>query len=79
MASSLDSLVKGLKTEGIDKFENFHNMKKESKNERQLELVCQKGVYPYEWVDGEDKLKHEVLPPITDLYSKLSLKGISEK
>ena len=79
LAFSLETLVKGLKTEGEDKFENFHNMKREFKTQRQLELVCKKGVYPYEWVDGDDKFKHEGLPPRKDFYSKLKLEGITKE
>ena len=79
LAENLETLVKGLKTDGEDKYENLHNMKKEFKTQRQLELICQKGVYPYEWVDGDDKFKHEGLPPRKDFYSKLKLEGITKE
>ena len=36
------------------------------------------GVYPYEWVDSDDKFKHEGLPPRKDFYSKLKLEGITK-
>ncbi len=41
---------------------------KEIKTQRQLELVCQKGVYPYEWVDGEEKFESVGLPPREAFY-----------
>jgi hypothetical protein len=34
-------------------------------------LLCQKGHYPYEWVDNIDKLQHKGLPPIENFYSSL--------
>ena len=54
-------------------------MNKEFETPRHLELMCQKGVYPYEWVDGEEKFKHEGLPPREAFYSKLKLSDITEK
>ena len=40
-------------------------------------MVCQKGFYPYEWMDDTDKLNHEGLPEIESFYSQLSQKSIS--
>ena len=54
-------------------------MKKEFTTPRQLELIGQKGVYPYEWVDGEEKFNHEGLPPREAFYSKLKLSNIMEE
>ncbi len=42
-------------------------------------LICKKGVYPYEWVDDNEKFKHEGLPPRQAFYSKLRLAGISKE
>ena len=44
-----------------------------------MELICQQWVYPYEWVDGDDKFQHEGLPSRKDFYSKLRLSGITKK
>ena len=52
-------------------------MKKYYENE--LELLCQKGFYPYQWVDNVEKLNHHGLPPADDFYSTLSQETISEK
>ena len=47
LASSLETLVEGLKNEdGENKLANFHSMKKGLNTQRHLELICQKGVYP---------------------------------
>ena len=54
----------------------FENMKKQFKAE-ELTLVCQKGVYPYEFIDGIDTLEYPKLPPTTTFYSSLRLSGIS--
>ena len=45
---------------------------------QELELLCQKGFYPYEWVDNVEKLNHIGLPSRNDFYSKLSQSTISE-
>ena len=80
MASSLDTLVENLKTtKSQHKFDKFNNMKKHF-TEEELELICQKGVYPYEYIDGdEEKFKEIGLPPRKAFYSKLRLSGISKK
>ena len=44
-----------------------------------MQLICKKGVYPYEWVDDNEKFKHEGLPPRKAFYSKLKLSGISKE
>ena len=44
-----------------------------------LDLLCQKGYYPYEWVDNIEKLDYIGLPPRESFYSKLNQKTISEK
>jgi hypothetical protein len=77
MASTLDTLVKKLKTKNLDKFENFNSMKQHF-NEEELELICQKGVYPYEYIDDLEKFKETELPPRKAFYSKLRLSGISK-
>ena len=63
MASSLEKLVENL-YDKTDKYNNFNHMKKYYNNE--LDLLCQKGFYPYEWVDNVDKLTHDGLPPINE-------------
>jgi hypothetical protein len=59
IASSLDKLVKGL---GKDDFRNLDLMSKRNTKE-QKELLKQKGVYPYEYMDGFERLGETTLPP----------------
>ena len=42
-------------------------------------MLCQKGYYPYEWVDDIKKLNHKGLPPRANFYNKLKQELISEE
>ena len=53
-------------------------MKQHFSNE-ELELICQKGVYPYAYTDDVEKLKDPELPPSKAFCSKLKLSGISKQ
>ena len=44
-----------------------------------MELICKKGVSPYEWVDDNEKFKQEGLPPRKEFYSTLRISGNSEE
>ena len=46
---------------------------------KQAEILKQKGFYPYEYMDSEEKFNDTKLPPREAFYSKLSGKGITEK
>ena len=46
---------------------------------KHYELLCQKGHYPYEWVDDPSKLKHKGIPPIEAFYSKLTQKRLTRE
>ena len=46
---------------------------------KQAEILKQKGFYPYEYMDSEEKFNDTKLPPREVFYSKLSGKGITEK
>ena len=41
-------------------------------------MICQKGVYPYEWMDDKENFKLEGLPARKDFYSRLKMSGISK-
>ncbi|CAB3996294.1 Hypothetical predicted protein, partial [Paramuricea clavata] len=60
--NSLDKLVKGLGR----------------KTKEQRELLKQKGVYPYEYIDGFDRLEETSLPPKEKFFSKLNNENISD-
>ena len=70
MSSSLGALVKNLPA-----FKNLLNYF----TPKQTELLKQKGFYPYEYMDSEEKFNDTKLPPREAFYSKLSGKGITEK
>ena len=72
MSSSLGALVNNLPK---DAFKNL--IKYFAPN--QAELLKQKGFYPYEYMDSEEKFNDTKLPPIETFYSRLSGKGITEK
>ena len=72
MRSSIEALVNNLPKDG------FKNISKYFKPE-EVELIKQKGFYPYEYMDTEEKFNNTKLPPREAFYSKLSGKGISEK
>ncbi len=71
---SLDKLTENL-YDKEDKYKHFNFTKTIFGNH--MDLLCKKGVYPYEWVDSHEKLNHIGLPPRSCFYSKLSNKVIS--
>ena len=72
MNSSLDTFVKNLYDN------NFKYLSKEFSVEL-LELVKQKGVYPYEYIDSFKKFFDEKLHDRCEFYSSLKDECISEK
>jgi hypothetical protein len=74
MASSLDKLTKGL---GKDDFENLDLMTSHYTTE-QREILKQKGVYPYEHMNGLDRLEETSLPPKSRFFSSLTNEDISD-
>ena len=72
MNSSLDALVKNL-TDNDSK-----NLPQEFNGE-QLNLVKQKGVYPYEYMDSFKKFSEDKLPDRYEFYSSLKDRRINEK
>jgi hypothetical protein len=74
MASSLDKLTKGL---GKDDFENLDLMTSHYTTE-QREILKQKGVYPYEYMNEFDRLEETSLPPKCGFFSSLTSENISD-
>ena len=72
MSSSLEALVKNLPKDG------FINLLKYFTPE-QVELIKQKGFYPYEYIDSIEKFNEPNPPPQKAFFSKLTGRGISEK
>ena len=71
MNSSLDALVKNLS------YSNFKYLSEEFSSGL-LQLVKQKGVYPYEYMDSFKKFFDEKLPDRCKFFSSLKGKCISE-
>ena len=72
MSSSLGALVNNLPKDA------FKNLLKYFTPE-QAEILKQKGIYPYEYMNTEEKFNDTKLPPREAFYSKLSGRGIKEK
>ena len=72
MSSSLGALVNNLLKNGFKNISKYYTPE-------EVELIKQKGFYPYEYMNTEEKFNDTKLPPREVFYSKLSGKGISEK
>ena len=72
MSSSLDSLVNNL-AKGSHEFWGFENY-----NDRQLELLIRKEIYPYDYMDNWDRFEETSSPIIEKFYSNLNMSGVSD-
>ena len=72
MSSSLGALVNNLPKNGFKNISKYYTPE-------EVELIKQKGFYPYEFMDTEEKFNNTKLPPREAFYSKLSGKGITKK
>ena len=85
LSSSLDKLVKLSKYENGERRENWDkNFKFSSRNNyvsniTDLDLLTDKGVYPYDYFDTFDKFREKKLPPKEKFYSRLSESNISDE
>ena len=71
MSSSLGALVNNLPRDAFKNLLKYYA-------EEQAELIKQKGFYPYEYMDSEEKFNDTKLPPRKAFYSKLSGRGITK-
>ena len=75
MGSSLEKLVENLYDKN-DKYKNSNSTKQYfSEN---MDLLCRKGFYPYEWMDNVAKMSFVGLPDKASFYSKLSQTSLSD-
>ena len=72
ISSSLGALVNNLPKNGFKNISKYYTPE-------EVELIKQKGFYPYEYMDTEEKFNDTEPPPREAFYSKLSGRGISEK
>ena len=76
MSSSLEKLSENLYDEQ-ERYKHFHSVRQFFPDS--MDLVCQKGFFPYEWLDSFERLNHQGLPPLKDFYSSLRKEGVSEE
>ena len=72
MSSSLDVLVSNLPKDAFKNLDKYYTSE-------QMELLKQKGFYPYEYMDTIEKFKDTKPPPQKAFYSKLTGSGINNK
>ena len=72
MQDSLANLVSNLSPE------SFEILKRFFPDEEQFELLLRKGVFPYDFFDGFNKLNAKKLPPIEAFYSIMNECGIED-
>ena len=72
MKSSLDSLIKNLSSD------DFKYLSEEFSGEL-LELVKEKGVYPYKYMDSFERFSENKLPDMSKFFCSLKDECISEK
>ncbi len=70
MAASLESLTANLFKSGIDKF-NILKHEFETVSDQNFNLLLQKGVFPYDFLDSMEKLDLTHLPEIGDFSNRL--------
>ena len=76
MNESLARLVNNLAAEGD---QHFQHIKRHFPDQTERALLLRKGVYPYEWMDDEEKMNYPCLPAKESFYSSLTLEGITEE
>ena len=72
MSSSLGALVNNLPKDAFKNLLKYFTPK-------QAEILKQRGFYPYEYMNTEEKFNDTKIPPQEAFYSKLSGRGITEK
>ena len=73
MSTSLAKLASNLSPE------KFFILKKFFPEEKKLDLVLRKGVYPYDYVDSLEKLNEKSLPPKEAFFSRLNDEHVSDE
>ena len=76
MNESLARLVNNLAAEGD---QHFHHIKRHFPYPMERAVLLRKGVYPYKWMDDEEKMNWPSLPPKENFYSSLTLEDITEE
>ena len=82
LSSSIEKLTENLiiktgSSENGSSYKNFKYMAEYFKDN--TNLLCQKGVYPYEYIDNNNKFLETTLPSQNHFFSTLSGKGITDE
>ena len=72
MSSSLEALVNNLPKDAFNNLERYYT-------KQEAILIKRKGVYPYEYMNTEERFNETKLPPKEAFYSRLSGKGITKE
>ena len=72
LSASLETLVNNLPRDALKIISKYFTLE-------QVELIKQKGFYPYEYMNSEERFKEDKPPPLQAFYSKLTGSGISKK
>ena len=72
MGSSLEALVNNLPKDAFNNLERYYTAD-------EVRLIKRKGVYPYEYMNTEERFSETKLPPKEAFYSRLSGEGITEE
>ena len=72
LPTSLEALVNNLPKDAFNNLERYYTTE-------EARLIKRKGVYPYEYMDTEERFNETKLPPKKAFYSRLSGKGITEE
>ena len=72
MGSSLEALVNNLPKDAFNNLERYYTAD-------ESRLIKRKGVYPYEYMNTEERFNETKLPPKEAFYSRLSGEGITEE
>lgn len=76
LSTSLDNLVKNLKSSGEHYFVEFNN---HCKSQQERDLLLQKGIYPYSFCTDASKFLTKELPPKQEFYNTITKTHISEE
>ena len=76
LSASLATLSETLKNAGVDKFKHTRRV---FENDKQFELMLQKGIYPYTYMDSFDRFSETQLPPKEAFFNDLTDSDIPDE
>ena len=76
LGASLEEITQALSTKGK---ESFNYVREFAKSEVQLDLLFRKQIFPYQFLDGVEKLHYPTIPSKQEFYDNLKEKHISNE